>query len=103
MTTLTISLRSTVRQAREQISCDLGGEAVILNVRSGEYYGLNAVGRRVWALLEGGRTVAEVRDGLLAEFDVDAERCTADLLRVLSDLAEAELIQVATEADVVAR
>ena len=31
--------------------CDLGGEAVIANLVTGKYYGLDQVGARAWALL----------------------------------------------------
>lgn len=94
MTTSAIPLHAMLRVAPDQISCDLGGETVILNARSGEYYELNSVGRRIWTLAQDGSTVAAVRDALLAEFDVEPERCTADLLRVLGELAAAELVQV---------
>mgnify|MGYP006148079377 CR=1 FL=1 len=98
-------LRATVKMPAPatRLAWSPDGRSLSYHVRSGEYYGLNGVGRRVWSLLEGGRTVAGVRDALVAEFDVDAERCTADLLRVLSDLAEAELIHVTAEAGAAAR
>jgi hypothetical protein len=80
--------------AQDQVSCDLDGEAAILNLASGVYYGLDATGARVWNLVQTPRTVNEIRDALLKEYDVEAERCERDLLALLGDLAAAGLIEV---------
>lgn len=74
------------------VSCDLAGEAVILSLRTELYYALDPVGTRVWELVQEPRTVAEVRDALLAEYDVEPARCEADLLALLGDLATHGLV-----------
>jgi len=75
------------------VSCDLGGEAAILQLGSGIYYGLNPVGTRVWALLQRPHTVREIRDALLTEYEVDRARCEHDLLALLHALAAERLIE----------
>ena len=67
---------------------------VILNVDLGTYYGLNEVGTRAWALFVRGESVGDVRDRLLAEFEVDRETVTADLDRLLLELLQQGLIDV---------
>jgi hypothetical protein len=89
----TISTSSIVVAARDQVSCDLDGEAAILS--RGVYYGLDPVGARVWELLQVPRRVPEIRDALLDEYEVDAERCERDLLALLEQLADKQLIDVA--------
>jgi hypothetical protein len=89
-----LGLSSRVARAPDQVSCDLGGEVAILHRGSGIYYGLDAVGARIWALLREPRTVADIRDALLAEYDVTAPRLEADLLRLLTRLAAERLIEV---------
>ncbi len=89
-----ISLDSMVVASKEQASADLGDEAAILNLKSGVYYGLDAVGARIWNLIQTPRTVREVRDTLLAEYDVEADRCGDDLIKLLGELAEHDLIDV---------
>jgi hypothetical protein len=79
----TIPLEATVVVSSEQVSCDLADEAVILSLKDGTYYGLNPVAARVWELLQEPRTVSEIRDTLLEEYQVDAERCTRELLELL--------------------
>ena len=58
----------------DSISTVLDGETVILNIVSGGYSGLNEVGTAVWNLLENHVTLADMREILLAEFDVTHER-----------------------------
>jgi hypothetical protein len=90
-----ISLASAVVASREQVSCDIAGESVLLSLRTGVYYGLNAVAARVWALIEQPRTVASVCDALLEEFEgVTREQCVAEVLALLEQLAGWELIEV---------
>ena len=89
-----ISKTSTVSAAPGQVSSTVEGEAVILDVESGVYYGLNPVGAWVWEELQSPKTVSGLLDDLVAEFDVDAERGEADLMALLEDLANAGLIEV---------
>jgi Coenzyme PQQ synthesis protein D (PqqD) len=90
----TISKTSTVSAAPGQVSSTVEGEAVILNVQTGVYYGLNPVGAWVWDELQSPTTVAELLEGLMAEFEVDEDRGEADLVTLLEDLAGASLIEV---------
>lgn len=90
-----ISSGATVVASDRQVSTDVDGESVILNFDDGVYYGLEKVGARVWELVRDPMPVAEIRDTLVAEFDVDSDRCEADLQDLLSELAEAGLIEVA--------
>lgn len=76
------------------VFCDLDGEIALLHLHRGVYYGLNPMGARIWHLLGSGREVAQVRDALLNEFEVDAARCEADLLAVLQQMKDADLVQV---------
>jgi hypothetical protein len=89
-----ITLSSTVSAVQDQISSSLGDEAVILQLESGTYYGLNEVGARVWQLICESTSVQQIRDALLAEYDVEAGRCEQDLLSLLQKLADESLIEV---------
>jgi hypothetical protein len=78
-----------------QVSCDVAGETVVLNLESGVYYGTDLVGARVWHLIQELKTFAEVRDALLAEYDVGAMSLEADLRVLLAQLAEEGLVEIA--------
>lgn len=90
----TISGRSMVVAAKAQISADLADEVVILDLESGVYYGLDAVGTRIWSLIQEPRFVNDIRDALLEEYEVDPDCCEHDLLALLNDLADHGLVEV---------
>ncbi len=68
---LNLSAQSVVVAANEQLSSNMGGETVILNLADSTYYGLDPVGTRVWDLVQEPKTVREVVDTLLQEYEVD--------------------------------
>lgn len=90
----TLSLDSHIRVSPEQVSCDLGGETVILNLKDSIYYGLDGVGASIWALIQQPCTIGAVRVALLREFDVDADRCERDVLALIEKLVERGLVEV---------
>ena len=89
-----LSINSVVVAAKDQISSDLDGEAVILNLDSGAYFGLDGVGARIWSLIQEPRAVSDVRDVILDEYEVEFERSEHDLLALLQGLAAKGLIEV---------
>jgi Coenzyme PQQ synthesis protein D (PqqD) len=91
---LPLSFHTIVVAAPEQVSCPLGDEAAILNLKNSVYYGMNPVGARVWQLLKQPKSVGELRDILLEEFEVDEERCGKDLLMLLGTMQGEGLIEV---------
>jgi hypothetical protein len=88
------ALHSEVVATRQQISCDLEGEAVILHLGEGVYYGLNEVGAKVWTLVQTPRTVLEIRDALLKDYDVEPDDCTSDLIELLQRLMDWKLVEL---------
>ena len=94
-----LSPDSRVVVSDEQVHTTLGNEAVILGMRDGVYYGLDAVGARAWALLAAPRRVSELVAIIVTEFDVEPERCTADLLALLDDLLARDLVREVTGDD----
>ena len=90
----TISLQSTVSAVKDQVSCNLGGEAVILSMKNGVYYSLNPVGARIWNLICEPIVVYKIRDTIMREFEVESKRCEDELLALLQDLANEGLIEV---------
>ena len=84
--------------ARDQVSVEVEGEAVILNLADGVYYGLDPVGARVWEMLDRPRSVGELRDAVVAEWEVDAATAERDLLDLLDELSALGLVEVRTPA-----
>lgn len=69
-------------------------EAVLLNLDSGQYYGLDPVGTRIWNLLAEGKALPQVVSTIVAEYEVGSEQCEADLLKLLGDLEAQGLVAV---------
>lgn len=85
---------TVVRVSSNQVSSTVGDEAVVLNFENGIYYGLNAVSARIVELIAEPRTVEEIHRQLLEEYDVEAERCRRDLIKVLEQLSQYQLIEI---------
>jgi hypothetical protein len=85
---------SIVRTARDAVSCQLGAEIAILNVHSGEYYGLDEVGAAVWRMMGRPRAVAELVREITSEYDVDPAQCEGDLISLISKLAVHGLVEI---------
>jgi hypothetical protein len=85
-----------VRPAPGVLFRQLGGETVLLHPDSGFYFGLDIMGTLVWQLLEEHGRLQPVLDALIREFEVEEERCRADLLRLVGELLENGLVVTAT-------
>ena len=71
---------------------DLDGEAVLLDLTSGTYFGLNEVGTRVWQLVHDGHDEARIVETLAAEYEADRRVIAQDVVRLLADLRARQLI-----------
>jgi hypothetical protein len=89
-----LSLQTTVMVTSQQVSCPLGDESAILNMKNSVYYGVNPVGATVWNLLKEAKTVGQIRDAILNEYEVDALRCEKDLFALLEEMRSEGLIEV---------
>lgn len=94
-----ISLASRVRLADHVLCRDLGDEVVLLDLRSGIYFSLDAVGSRIWRLLRRPQPLAAVVGTLLEEYDVTEARCAADVVRLVTQLRDRGLVALDGRAD----
>jgi hypothetical protein len=89
-----VTLSSCVVVSPQVVSCDLAGEAAILDMQSGFYYGLNAIGSHLWRLIQTPQTVMELCQAIVEAYEVTPDRCERDVLALLQELADAGLIEV---------
>ena len=73
-----LTLSSVVTRNENIVYTDLDDAIVMMDVDDGSYHELDPVGARIWMLLEAPRSVAEICESLLAEYDVDPQTCQAD-------------------------
>ena len=78
---------------------EVSGETVLLDLASEQYFGLDSVGTRIWALLNEGAGADAVVDTLLGEYEVERATLAADVDELLARLAEAGLIRFVDAAE----
>lgn len=76
------------------VSREIEGETVILDLKHGTYFGLDAVGTRIWQLLVEHGRVLPAFEALLTEYDVDEGTLRADLTELLSQLRDKDLLRL---------
>lgn len=72
---------------------DLGDEAVLLDLETETYFGLNATGTRLWKLLSTGTTIGEALAIMGDEFDVDHAELDRDVRSLIDELVSLELLR----------
>ena len=73
---------------------ELAGEAVLLDLKSQRYFGLDPVGTRIWQLLDERRRTDGLLEAMLDEFDVEEAQLRQDLDAFLHQLTDAGLIEL---------
>ncbi len=89
-----LDLSAIVIPSPEVLVQELDGEAVLLNLESERYFGLDDVGTRVWQHLLEHRRLERVCEEMQKEFDVDESRLRADILQLVEELIEAGIVTV---------
>jgi len=90
-----VSLQTAVRASDDVVVRELDGEAVLLNLASGMYFGLDSVGTRLWQLIERHRRLSAIVAAMCDEFDAPAATIEQDVLRLVTELVEKGLVVVA--------
>ena len=90
-----VTLAHRVHQSSEVLVQEIGGEAVLLDLESERYFGLDPVGTRGWQLFADEPTLEQVHRTLCEEFEAEPDRIASDLLLLVGQLSEAGLIKVA--------
>lgn len=85
-------LPPAVRVSTDVVFRDLDGEAVILDLASGTYFGLNPVGTRMWLLIEQHGALDDVVDALCGEYEASRETIERDLADLVTELLDKRLL-----------
>jgi hypothetical protein len=88
------SLDSRIRINDDVLWQELQGEAVLLNLKTGVYFGLNPIGTRIWELLADRGMVRDVVDAIVGEYDVETPACADDVIALISDMQKHALVTV---------
>jgi hypothetical protein len=91
---MSLSMASRVSVPVDVLIQELNGESVILNVKTGRYFGLDGVGTRMWAVMTTSPSIAVACTNLLEEYEVQEEQLRQDLLEMAENLVANGLVEV---------
>ncbi len=89
---------TTVVRLPEVVFCSLADGGVLLNLAAGVYFGLDAVGTRIWELLQTPQTATDLIRSLLDEYDVSAEQCRNAVSSFLDQMHAQGLVKYESRA-----
>ena len=90
-----ITLDTLLNIPAHVLSTKVDQEAVLLDTQTNQYYALDEVGARFWNLLSEGKTLRDIHQTLLDEYQVSPAELEQDLLELLTDLLENNLVEIA--------
>jgi hypothetical protein len=91
---MSIDASTVVVVAPSQVSTEIDGETVVLELARGTYFGLSEVGASIWRLLQHPRTVDEISEAIVSEYDVELERCRSDVISLLTEMERSGLVEI---------
>jgi hypothetical protein len=92
---LTIGIDAIVSASEDAVFRELDGQSVLLNLATGMYFGLDAVGTHVWQLAAADGSLRSVRQRLVEEYEADPALIERDLLALADTLVAKGLWTVA--------
>ena len=73
----------------------VAGEAILIDVNSGTYFSLNAVGTQFWEQIDGTQSIQQHAETIAAKFSVDVPMVVADLTELADSMAAEGLVSSA--------
>lgn len=89
---MTLSTNFIPQRVQGSEAARLGNDFVVLDGSGRVLRGLNSTAARIWELIDGRRTAAEIAHQIAIEFAVSRERVVEDLLSFLSVLLDRQLL-----------
>lgn len=87
-----MQMNTVVKRHPSLLASQVNDDVVLFSAERGMYYGTQAVGGRIWSLIQHEMSVSDICDQLLAEFTVERENCESDVLQFLEQLETEGLV-----------
>ena len=84
----------TYKASSNHLYSEIGDEAVILDLNSGAYYGLNDVGVDLWRWLQQPQSKENLLNLVLNEYEVSSEQASKDIQHIIEDMVNSGLIEI---------
>lgn len=85
---------SKIARSEGMVEAEIDGETVMMSVEQGSYYGLDSIASRIWALIESPKSIREICEQLVLEYEVEMDQCQDDVMGFLHEMAERKVIQL---------
>jgi hypothetical protein len=93
MTTASPMAGAIIKIAANFVETTIDDEAVVMDIRSGNFFSLTGTALHVWGLIDGMRDSAAIVAALQQNFpDTDAQKIAIDVEGFLDELGEADLV-----------
>jgi hypothetical protein len=96
---MTVSFSDRVRVPDDVLISNVQEEAVILNLDSERYFGLDGVGTRFLSVLTTSDSIEDAYKRLRSEYDVDSEALRHDLIALVENLIEQGIVQISPRSE----
>ncbi len=89
-----LDVQTVVVVTGDQLASDVADEVVILSLKEGMYFGLNPVGSAIWKLIQEPRSIQDIRDALMEQYNVSVEDCEREIFEFCRTLLAEGLIEL---------
>ncbi|MEO9652449.1 MAG: PqqD family protein [Roseobacter sp.] len=76
------------------VDCDIGGDRALLHLQTNTYFTMNATASALWLALADPRTLDELVGVVTEKFEVSDDQCRPDIELMLSQMKEANVIDI---------
>lgn len=80
-------------RSKDVVAARHGDRTVLMSLRREQYFALDAVGGRIWELLERPGTIAGIARTIAAEYDAPEETIRADVSELLDEMMRDRLVR----------
>ena len=92
---MNLELSQKIIRHNDMLSAEIGGEAIMMSIEKGAYFGLNPIATRIWDLIDQPKSIAELIMVISAEYEVSEEQCSADVQEFVADMLARGIAQLA--------
>jgi hypothetical protein len=89
-----VDLNTIVKRKDSVISAGLEGNAVMMSIENGRYYGLNEIATDIWESLDTPISVSKLVSKLTEKYDVTKEQCEESVIAFLARLSSENIIDI---------
>ncbi len=92
------NLQTKVKRNEESFTISgLGDEAVMMNLTTGDFLGLNPVATDIWEFMAEPITIADIIKKLTEKYDIDEAVCTKETLTYMETMQKEKMLLVVGE------